>query len=205
VLCSRQHRHVDDNIGLSAAHLRPADESERLTLADRCRRSATAGGRGAADGRGREPPDRATGSRMTRLDVARIFLAISIGAVALSAAAGEHADYPRRLTALVNQYRASHGLPALIVDATVAGLAREHSAAMAKAGHLNHSGFPSRVRRSGLAMCVENVGWNNRSPEGQFDSWRASPGHNRNMLDARVTRMGVGNVADYVTMIACGK
>jgi uncharacterized protein YkwD len=142
---------------------------------------------------------------MTRLDIARIFLAFSTGAVAVSAAASKHADYPQRLTALVNQYRASHGLPALIVDATVAGLAREHSAAMAKAGQMNHNGFPSRVRRSGLAMCVENVGWNNRSPDEQFDRWRASPGHNRNMLDPRVTRMGVGTVADYVTMIACGK
>ena len=140
-----------------------------------------------------------------RLDIARMFLAFSICAVSVSAAANEDADYPQRLASLVNQYRVSHGLPALIVDTTVAGLAREHSAAMAKAGQLNHDGFPSRVRRSGLAMCVENVGWNYRSPEGQFDSWRASPGHNGNMLDPRVDRMGIGTVADYVTMIACGK
>jgi uncharacterized protein YkwD len=105
----------------------------------------------------------------------------------------------------VNQYRASHGLPALIVDANVAALAGEHSAAMAKAGELNHDDFPSRVRRSGLAMCVENVGWNYRSPEEQFEAWRASPGHNGNMLAPRVDRMGIGGVADYVTMIACGK
>ena len=140
-----------------------------------------------------------------RLDIVRVFLAVSICAGAVSAGAETDADYPRSLAALVNQYRASHGLPALIVDATVAGLAREHSAAMAKAGQLNHDDFPSRVRRSGLAMCVENVGWNYRSPEGQFDGWRASPGHDRNMLDPRVERMGIGIVADYVTMIACGK
>ena len=140
-----------------------------------------------------------------RLDIARMFLAFSICAVAVSAAANKDADYPQRLAALVNQYRVSHGLPALVVDTTVAGLAREHSAAMAKAGQLNHDDLPSRVRRSGLAMCIENVGWNYRSPEGQFDGWRASPGHDRNMLDPRVDRMGIGTVADYVTMIACGK
>ena len=140
-----------------------------------------------------------------RLDIVRVFLAFSICAVAVSAAANEDADYPQRLAALVNQYRVSHGLPALIVDTTIAGLAREHSAAMTKAGQLNHDDFPSRARRSGNAICVENVGWNYRSPEGQFDSWRASPGHNGNMLDPRVDRMGVGTVADYVTMIACGK
>ena len=140
-----------------------------------------------------------------RLNIVRMFLAFSAGVIAVSAAAINDADYPPRLAALVNQYRASHGLPVLIIDTTVAGLAREHSAAMAKAGQLNHDDFPSRVRRSGLAMCVENVGWNYRSPEGQFDGWRASPGHDRNMLDPKVDRMGIGTVADYVTMIACGK
>ena len=133
-----------------------------------------------------------------------MLLALSIGASAISAEADDGGDYPQRLAALVNQYRVSHGLRALIVDTTVAGLALEHSAAMAKAGQLNHDEFPSRVRRSGFAMCVENVGWNYRSPKGQFDGWRASPGHNRNMLDPRVDRMGIGTVADYVTMIACG-
>jgi uncharacterized protein YkwD len=140
-----------------------------------------------------------------RLVIARMSLAFSICAVAVSATASNGAEYPQRLAALVNQYRLSQGLPALIIDTTIAGLAREHSATMAKAGQLNHDDFPSRVRRSGLAMCVENVGWNYRSPEGQFDGWRASAGHNRNMLNRRVYRVGIGIVADYVTLIACGK
>ena len=54
-------------------------------------------------------------------------------------------------------------------------------------------------------MCVENVGWNYPSPDDQFDGWRSSPGHDHNMLDPRVDRMGVGVVAGYVTMMACGK
>ena len=128
-----------------------------------------------------------------RLNIARMLLAFSIGAAAVSAPANEESDYSQRLVALVNQYRVSHGLPALIVDATIAGLAREHSAAMAKVGQLNHDDFPSRVRRSGLAMCVENIGWNYRTPAGQFDGWRASPGHNRNMLDPRFSRYGRRN------------
>ena len=93
----------------------------------------------------------------------------------------------------------------MLVDPRVSGLAREHSAAMAKAGQLNHDGFASRVQRSGVAMCVENVGWNYGSPKEQFEAWRASPGHDRNMLNRRVDRMGIGMVADYVTLIACGK
>jgi uncharacterized protein YkwD len=140
-----------------------------------------------------------------RLVIAWLVLAFPIWAVAAAPTANDGADYAQRLAALVNRYRVSHGLPELIVDTTVAGLAREQSEAMAKAGQLSHDDFPSRVRRSGLEMCVENVGWNYHSPEGQFDSWRASPGHDRNMLDPRVDRVGIGIVADYVTLIACGK
>jgi uncharacterized protein YkwD len=55
-----------------------------------------------------------------QLDIARMFLAFSICAVAVSAAATEDAAYPQRLAALLNQYRVSHGLPALVVDTTVA-------------------------------------------------------------------------------------
>ena len=140
-----------------------------------------------------------------KLAFARTLLAFSICVFAVIVAANNDADYSQRLATLVNQYRAKHGLPDLIVDTTIVGLAREHSAAMAQAGQLNHDDFPSRVRRSGLPMCVENVGWNYGSPQAQFDGWRASPGHSRNLLDPRVERMGIGNVAAYVTMIACGK
>ena len=105
----------------------------------------------------------------------------------------------------MNQYRESHGRPALAVDRMIAALAREHSLDMSKSGQLNHDGYQSRVRRSGRAMCIENVGWNYPSAKGQFDAWHASPGHDRNMLDLRVDLMGVGFAGGYVTMIACGK
>src|SRR5436305_979961 len=65
-----------------------------------------------------------------RFAIRRRFLAFLIYAVAVSAAAND-ADYSQRLTALVNQYRASRGIPALVFDKTLAGLAGEHSAAMA--------------------------------------------------------------------------
>ena len=138
-------------------------------------------------------------------EIAWMYFALSVCAFAASAADNKDAEFPQRLGLLVNQYRADHGLAALAVDTTIASLAQEHSAAMAKAGQMNHDDFPSRVQRSGLAMCVENVGWNYPTPEDQFAGWRASPGHNANMLDPRVERMGTGTVANYVTLIACGK
>jgi hypothetical protein len=128
-----------------------------------------------------------------------------IAVAAVSAAADGDVDYARRLALRVNEYRTSEHVAPLAVDATIAELAREHSAAMAKAGRMSHDDFPSRVRRSGLAVCVENVGWNYRSAEEQFNGWRSSPGHDHNMLDRRVERTGVAVVAGYVTMLACGR
>jgi len=111
--------------------------------------------------------------------------------------------YAERLGDLVNHYREERGERPLRVDGTLSALAREHSVDMAKMGRLTHDEFPSRVRRSGYRICVENVGWNYRTSDEQFDGWRRSPGHDRNMLDARIRWMGIGVASDYVTFIAC--
>ena len=130
-----------------------------------------------------------------------------IGALSLalvpSFASGDNDGYAQRLVELVNEYRTSHGRARLASDRTLAALASEHSTAMGRAAALSHDDFPSRVRRSGGKLCVENVGWNYRTPQAQFDAWRASAGHDRNMLDDRVDRIGIGNAGAYVTMIAC--
>src|SRR5207249_10894948 len=95
------------------------------------------------------------------------------------------------------------GTRRLGVDGALSALAREHSIAMAKTGRLSHDEFASRVRRSGYRRCVENVGSNYRTSDAQLDGWRRSLGHDRNLLDVRVTRMGIGVASDYVTFIAC--
>jgi len=120
------------------------------------------------------------------------------------AANADSDDYASRLATLVNRHRVDNGLPALTRDATLARLALEHSAAMARADRLSHDGFQMRGRRSGYPLCVENVGWNYRSPAAQLDGWRASAGHDRNMLDPRVNKIGIGESEGYVTLLACG-
>ena len=111
--------------------------------------------------------------------------------------------YADRLGELVNRYREQSGGKPLALDGSLAALARQHSAAMAKAGRLSHDGFPSRFRRSGYGMCIENIGWNYLTPQAQLLAWQRSPGHDRNLLDARVQHMGIGAVSDYVTFIGC--
>ena len=111
--------------------------------------------------------------------------------------------YAERLAELVNRYREQQGKPPLVVDRKLAVLAREHSAAMAQAGRLTHDDFQSRFRRSGYAMCVENVGWNYPTPQAELVAWQRSPGHDRNLLDTRVQHMGIGAASGYVTFIGC--
>jgi uncharacterized protein YkwD len=77
---------------------------------------------------------------------------------------------------------------------------------MKRAGRLSHDGFKTRFRaaqKSGVTGCVENVGWNYPTPAGQFEGWQGSEGHNRNMLDPKITGAGVARAGTYVTFFAC--
>ncbi len=137
---------------------------------------------------------------------AALLVALLVGPSGVLAAGKDgDAQFQQQLAQLINEYRASKALPALTLDARLADLAREHSAAMASSKRLSHDAFAARVNRSGYGMCVENVGWNYGSPKGFFDAWRASPGHDHNLLDPRVDHVGIGASSDYVAMVACGK
>ena len=117
--------------------------------------------------------------------------------------AADERRYENELAERINAYRAARKLPALERNATLDRLATEHSAAMAKTRRMSHDGFDARYRASGFARCVENVGWNSPTPEAQLAAWRASPPHDRNLVDANVTAIGLGERQRYVTLIAC--
>jgi uncharacterized protein YkwD len=130
-------------------------------------------------------------------------LLLCIVASAHAASLAQPAAYAAELASLVNDYRASKHVAALKIDPTLSQLAREHSADMVRAKRLSHDDFKARFRRSGYGMCVENVGWNYSTPAAELKAWQDSPGHDRNMLDARVTHVGIGVAGEYVTFIAC--
>jgi len=100
--------------------------------------------------------------------------------------------YSARLLVSINAYRIKHGVTELSPAANLDLLAYEHSKHMAQAGQLSHEGFRERGMRSNSPVCVENVGWDYASPEAQLKAWIDSPGHNKNMLDPKVTKAGVG-------------
>lgn len=120
----------------------------------------------------------------------------------------------------INEARKERGLAALPADATLAGVARNHSADMANRGFFNHTspegvGPETRVERSG-ATCTEvseNIvklpRSNHEEPlaEDIVQAWLGSPGHLMNIVAENWSRTGVGVVANddsvYVTQVFC--
>jgi len=94
-------------------------------------------------------------------------------------------------------------VPALALDAPLSELAHEHATRMAQDKRLSHYGFEERFAKAGSPTCVENVGWNQRTPEAEFAAWRDSPAHARNLVDPRIMRMGIGIEDRYVAFFAC--
>jgi len=118
-----------------------------------------------------------------------------------TAFAGQFED---ELLVLINRYRSTKKLKPLASSPQYVELAREHSQTMLEQQSMSHAGFDERFRRAADASsCVENVAWNHKTPQSLLDGWRKSPGHNRNMLDRKISRAGISKTGAYVTFFAC--
>lgn len=134
---------------------------------------------------------------------AALLLLAILSAKAASGADAVQKNYDADLLAEINGYRAAHHLTKLAQDGDMARLAKEHSDRMNSENRLSHDGFQGRFTESGRTECVENVGWNYPAARQQFLGWKASPGHNRNMLRKEIMRAGIGRSGPYVTFFAC--
>jgi len=136
---------------------------------------------------------------------------LALGLLLLSAAsvrAGAMPDegaslYGRTLLEQINLYRQDNGLNPLRFDANLIRLAKNHSFEMFQQKMVSHRNFNERFDRSGSRLCVENVGWNYTTPLKQFDAWRQSSGHDKNMLSEGITKAGIAEIGQYVTFFAC--
>ena len=107
------------------------------------------------------------------------------------------------LLAAINRYRQENGLNQLQFDPKLIQLAKKHSFEMFQQKAMSHRNFNERFDRSGSRLCVENVGWNYKTPQEMFEGWRNSPGHNQNMLADGIKKVGIAEVGDYITFFAC--
>lgn len=106
---------------------------------------------------------------------------------------------------LINNYRAQNGLATLEASDAAAEAAARHALDMAKYGFFSHttkksSYFPAgsspwdRLRLSGYptgGRMGENIAAGQRTAEHVFADWRASAGHNKNMLDPDFRVIGI--------------
>lgn len=123
--------------------------------------------------------------------VALLLLATLLPASAASAATSTD-DLERDFHALVNIERAKAGLHSLDVKADIVKVARGHSAKMAGNWRLYHN--PSYTTQiTGWQRISENVGYG-PSVRAIHRALMESEGHRRNIMDDRVTQIGVGVV-----------
>lgn len=100
---------------------------------------------------------------------------------------------------LINTYRAQRGLGAFAHNLQLGQAATAHSQDLADHNRTGHtgsdgSGPQQRIERAGYDWSAwgENVFWGDASAQGAFDWWKNSPDHNRNMLSASFTEIGIG-------------
>lgn len=102
---------------------------------------------------------------------------------------------------LVNAYRAQNGRNELNVDNRLNLAAEGHSEDMVSNNFFSHTGSDgskvgARVSDEGYDWrgVGENIAAGQTTPQKVFDAWKASSGHNANMLNASWQDMGIGYV-----------
>lgn len=129
-------------------------------------------------------------------------LALTLAAAGLSACVGANVpsavvafDEPSTIRA-VNAFRAENGLGPVTSNPLLEGAAERQSEAMASAQNMSHSvagRLPTRVQQMGYnwSATAENIGRGYTSHGAALAGWINSPGHRRNLLNPRVTEIGL--------------
>jgi uncharacterized protein YkwD len=94
----------------------------------------------------------------------------------------------------------------LKLSAALTEAAKAHSRDLAKWDRISHYGSDGsnpwdRVKRAGYnaKVAAENVGTGQASLEEVIKGWKASPGHNKNLLLSDIEHMGIALVQDPKT------
>jgi uncharacterized protein YkwD len=98
------------------------------------------------------------------------------------------------ITAMISQYRREHGLPAVKTDAKLTAVAVRQAQAMASAGVMDHDvagSFSSRIAGANTDSAGENIAAGTKTWADTLRIWKASAGHNANLLRAGADSLGV--------------
>jgi uncharacterized protein YkwD len=103
---------------------------------------------------------------------------------------------------LINDYRKSKGLGALVLTQSLGAASEHHSKSMAENSYFDHYLIPEGVSWSqnmanhGYNYNTwkgENIAAGNSDALGTFNQWKGSSGHNANMLSANFKAIGIGH------------
>ncbi|NNM73670.1 CAP domain-containing protein [Enterovirga aerilata] len=94
--------------------------------------------------------------------------------------------------ALISEYRKSRGLGPVTADPALNGAAEHQARAVAEAGRLSHGAFASRMESFKIGgYSAENLSAGSDTVAGAIARWKASPGHNENLLMPQARRIGL--------------
>ena len=103
---------------------------------------------------------------------------------------------PSEVQARITAYRRANNLSAVTIDPALMALAQSQANAMARANHLSHEiagNLDHRLNASHHAKgyAVENVSAGYANADAALAGWQRSAGHNANLLDGHMRRMGI--------------
>lgn len=114
-------------------------------------------------------------------------------------ATGDVSAYVQQVIDLTNAQRSKNGLPALLHDTKLSGVAQKKSVDMAQNNYFSHTsptyGSPFDMMRDfGVTYksAGENIAQGQRTPQEVVNAWMNSEGHRKNILSANFTHIGVG-------------
>lgn len=116
-----------------------------------------------------------------------LFLSVIIAITATLAHAEDMAD-------MISQYRRAHGLSAVRIDPQLTAIAERQAKAMAASGTMDHNvagSFASRITSAQTSTAAENIAAGTKTWADTFRVWKASPGHNANLLRVRADSIGI--------------
>ncbi|HEY1963430.1 MAG TPA: CAP domain-containing protein [Acidobacteriaceae bacterium] len=124
----------------------------------------------------------------------------SVACLAVSLCVRAQSTEAKQLMQATNEDRVQHGLEPLRWDPALARAAQAHADQMVRHGELSHQydGEPDLVTRAGhdgahFSTVAENIAVA-PTPEAVESEWMHSPPHRHNILDDRLTTVGIGLV-----------
>jgi hypothetical protein len=100
----------------------------------------------------------------------------------------------------ISAYRRSHGLPAVTADAALNALAAKQAHAMAASGVMDHSvyaPFAQRISAYSTVAAAENIAMGTKTFSETLAIWKASSGHNANLLMGDARRIGIASASGH--------